>query len=92
MGQVGDTARLGWLWRIKLPINHRHDMVGGGETSIKEYSLSLALTNCMSRMSFTEIGKAGKGIKFGVKFPFSLGKRSLDLDLISLWNKRNEKF
>lgn len=43
--------------------------MGEGETGIKEYSLSLALTNYMSRMSFTEIGKAGKGIRFGVKFP-----------------------
>lgn len=39
---------------------------GKGDIGSKEYSLSLGLNKYMGRMSFTEIGKAGKGIMFGI--------------------------
>lgn len=32
----GDTARLGWFWRIKLASNHRHAMGEGGRDRHQE--------------------------------------------------------
>lgn len=63
-------------------------MGGGGRDRSQEHSLSLNLSNYVGRMSFTEIGKAGKGIMFGIKFPVSLGRWRLTFDLISHQNIR----